>query len=310
MIYKPEGKVKLEKIREARKVYVASFTQVSKLLLDEGKHAAANELMIKETVPALDNFIAAINDLVALQTTLVDASAEQARQTYKTAFRLMITLAVIAALSGIAIAFAVTRAITKPLSDAVSVANQLAEGNLNARIEVNSSDETGRLLSAMKNMVQKLSQIITEVRSAADNLSSASEEVSATAQSLSQAASEQAAGAEETSAAVEQMSASINQNAESAKLTEDMATKSSDEAAEGGEAVKETVAAMKTIAEKVGIIDDIAYQTNLLALNAAIEAARLVSTAEGLRWLRLRSENSLSDHKLHRRKLVRWLGAA
>ena len=274
LLYKPEGKAKLEKIREARKAYVVSFTKVSKLLLDEGKRVAANELMVKETVPALDGFIAAINDLVAFQSALVDAAAEESRQTYKTAFHLMISLAVIAALSGLAIAFAVTRAITKPLNEAVNVANKLAEGDLNARIEVNSTDETGRLLSAMKNMVQNLTHIITEVRSAADNLSSASEEVSATAQSLSQAASEQAAGAEETSAAVEQMSASINQNAESAKLTEDMATKSSVEAAEGGDAVKETVAAMKTIAEKISIIDDIAYQTNLLALNAAIEAAR------------------------------------
>ncbi len=274
LIYKPEGRVKLEKIREARKIYVASFTQVSKLLLDEGRRAAANELMVKETVPALEDFIAAINDLVAFQTALVDAAAEEARQTYHASLRFMIALAVIAALAGIAIAFAVTRAITGPLNVAVSVANRLAQGDLNAHIEVHSTDETGRLLDAMKNMVQKLAQIITEVRSAADSLSSASEEVSATAQSLSQAASEQAAGAEETSAAVEQMSASINQNAESAKLTEDMATKSSVEATEGGEAVRETVTAMKTIADKIGIIDDIAYQTNLLALNAAIEAAR------------------------------------
>jgi methyl-accepting chemotaxis protein len=274
LLYLPEGKAKLAKIKEERKVYVASFTQASKLLLDEGKRDAGTAILVKETLPALDNFMAAINDLVGFQRTIVDASAEQARQTYNTAHTLMIALAIAAALSGLGIAFAVTRSITKPLNLAVSVANQLAEGDLNARIEVDSTDETGKLLGAMKNMVQNLSQIITEVRSAADNLSSASEQVSATAQSLSQAASEQASSAEETTSAVEQMSASINQNAENAKLTESMSTKSSSEAAEGGDAVKETVAAMKSIAEKISIIDDIAYQTNLLALNAAIEAAR------------------------------------
>jgi methyl-accepting chemotaxis protein len=179
------------------------------------------------------------------------------------------------------IAFWITRSITRPINQAVTVANQLAEGDLTAKIEVNSKDETGMLLAAMQNMVGKLSQIIEDVRSAADSLSSASEEVSATAQSLSQGSSEQAAGVEETSASVEQMSASISQNTENAKITDGMASKAAKEATEGGEAVKATVSAMKQIANKIGIIDDIAYQTNLLALNAAIEAARAGEQGRG-----------------------------
>jgi methyl-accepting chemotaxis protein len=175
----------------------------------------------------------------------------------------------------------VTRSITRPLNQAVGVANALAEGDLTARIEVTSTDETGKLLEAMRGMVAKLSSIITDVRSASDNLSSASEQVSATAQSLSQASSEQAASVEETSASIEQMSASINQNTENAKVTDGMASKAAREATEGGQAVKETVSAMKSIADKIGIIDDIAYQTNLLALNAAIEAARAGEHGKG-----------------------------
>lgn len=130
----------------------------------------------------------------------------------------------------------------------------------------------GALISAFITM--SVTRPLREVLTAADALSAASEEVSATAQSISQASSEQAASVEETSASVEQMTASIAQNTESAKVTDGMAGKAAKDAIEGGQAVEQTLAAMKQIAGKIGIIDDIAYQTNLLALNAAIEAAR------------------------------------
>ncbi|MBS4096618.1 MAG: cache domain-containing protein [Sulfuricella sp.] len=175
----------------------------------------------------------------------------------------------------------IIRSIVRPLKDAVHVADQLAEGDLTARIDSGGKDETGQLLTAMQNMVSKLSQIIGEVRSATDNISSASEEVSATAQSLSQASSEQAASVEETSASIEQMSASINQNTENSKVTDGMASQAAKQAVDGGEAVKQTADAMKQIADKIGIIDDIAYQTNMLALNAAIEAARAGEHGKG-----------------------------
>jgi methyl-accepting chemotaxis protein len=159
-------------------------------------------------------------------------------------------------------------------------ANRLAEGDLTITLATRPGDHSS-VLAAMGAMVGKLTEIITEVRSASDNLSSASEQISATAQSLSQGASEQAASVEETSASMEQMSSSIAQNTENAKVTDGMASKSSKEAVEGGEAVKQTVSAMKSIAGKIGIIDDIAYQTNMLALNAAIEAARAGEHGKG-----------------------------
>ncbi len=171
--------------------------------------------------------------------------------------------------------------ITRPLARAVAAANRMADGDLGVRIEVDSKDEAGQLLAAMKNMAERLSHIIAEVRNSAASLAGASEEVSATAQSLSQASSEQAASVEEASASVEQMAAAIAQNAENTKMTDAMAAKVAKDACDGGAAVQNTVAAMKSIAEKIGIIDDIAYQTNLLALNAAIEAARAGEHGKG-----------------------------
>jgi len=189
-------------------------------------------------------------------------------------------LSVFAVALAIAFAVVVSRFL-RSLDQAVVAANALAGGDLTVNIEVDSSDETGRMKQAMKAMVGKLAGIIGEVRDAADALSSASQQVSTTAQSLSQSASQQAAGVEQTTASVEQMTASISQNTENAKVTDDMAGKAAREAGEGGLAVKETVEAMKSIAGKVGIIDDIAYQTNLLALNAAIEAARAGEHGKG-----------------------------
>ena len=160
------------------------------------------------------------------------------------------------------------------------VVKRVADGDLTVQVQTKANDNNS-MLFAIKGMTDKLSGIIGEVRGAADALSSASEEVSATAQSMSQATSEQAASVEETSASVEQMSASINQNTENAKVTDGMASQAAKQAFEGGEAVKQTVSAMKQIAGKIGIIDDIAYQTNLLALNAAIEAARAGEHGKG-----------------------------
>jgi methyl-accepting chemotaxis protein len=156
---------------------------------------------------------------------------------------------------------------------ATAIAQEVASGNLTLAIVTKPQDQTS-LLFAMKGMVSKLRQVVNDVNGGAQALVSASDQISATAQSLSQAASEQAGGVEETSASIEQMAASIAQNSENAKVTEGMASKAAQDAADGGESVNATVLAMKQIAKKIGIIDDIAAQTNLLALNAAIEAAR------------------------------------
>ena len=280
IIVLPKGKEMLQQALDARTKYVDAY-KVLINIINEGKKDEARVYLTNVLRPILGAYQASLNKLYDIQNELVVAAVKEAAESYNMARNVMLALVGIALALAAGIAFWVTRSITGPLNIALNVSNQLAEGDLTANIEVTSKDETGQLLAAMQNMVNKLSQVVTEVRSASDSLSSASEEVSATAQSMSQATSEQAASVEETSASVEQMSASINQNTENAKVTDGMASKAAKEATEGGESVQQTVSAMKEIAKKIGIIDDIAYQTNLLALNAAIEAARAGEHGKG-----------------------------
>lgn len=160
------------------------------------------------------------------------------------------------------------------LAEVARVLGALAAGDLTQRIQADYAGTFGQLKADANTTGEKLSSIIDEVRTAVSALTAAASQVSATAQSLAQAASEQATSVDQTSAAVEELSASVTQTASNAQATDEMATRSAKEANEGGDAVVQTVSAMKQIANKISVVDDIAYQTNLLALNAAIEAAR------------------------------------
>ncbi|HOE42936.1 MAG TPA: methyl-accepting chemotaxis protein [Rhodoferax sp.] len=167
------------------------------------------------------------------------------------------------------------------LGDVAEVMAAFADGDLTKRIERDYQGLFGKVKDSVNTTAENLTRVIGEVHAASDALLGAANQVSATAQSLSQAASQQAASVEETSSQIEVMSTSINQNSDNAKVTDSVATKTSQEAVEGGAAVSSTVDAMKQIALKIGIVDDIAYQTNLLALNAAIEAARAGEHGKG-----------------------------
>lgn len=252
---------------------VLEFSRVNKL-------EQARDLLTKNAALA-EKLNATLDEHMQYNVVLSKKAAEDAQDTRQSAVIASVVIALLVTLLLAIIAFMMIRNLLAQLTKAVNATVSLSEGDMTIQIDVTSKDEIGRLMLAIQTMAAKLSDIISNVRSSADALSSASEEISATAQGISQATSEQAASVEETSASIEQMSASINQNTENSKVTDGMATKSSSEATQGGEAVKQTVAAMKSIAGKIGIIDDIAYQTNLLALNAAIEAARAGEHGKG-----------------------------
>jgi methyl-accepting chemotaxis protein len=283
MIKSAEGKARLATLKAARVSFQAEFTEVNDLI-NKGLKQEAIAAMVDKAMPVLNTYLAAANDLVIFQGQILEGSAEISQQSYDDGVMAMGIAGLLAFLVAIIGAVLVTKSITRQLGGEPSYVTQvvslIANGDLQVKVDVKAGD-TSSMLFAVNTMVNKLSEIITSIRSSADSLSSASEEVSATAQSMSQGASEQAASVEETSASIEQMSASISQNTENAKVTDGMSSKAAKEADEGGIAVQQTVAAMKSIADKISIIDDIAYQTNLLALNAAIEAARAGEHGKG-----------------------------
>jgi len=195
--------------------------------------------------------------------------------------RAVVILMAVAFPLGAVLAFVIARGIVGPVTKGMAMAGAFARGDLTADVDVNSRDEIGRLAQSMRDMGQKLRGIVAEVQAATDNVSSGSQELSGSSETLSQGATEQAASVEEVSSSMEQMTANIRQNAENARQTGKMAAQAAEDTARGGQAVSQTVHAMKEIATKITIIEEIARQTNLLALNAAIEAARAGEHGKG-----------------------------
>ncbi|WP_051261667.1 HAMP domain-containing methyl-accepting chemotaxis protein [Desulfovibrio inopinatus] len=185
---------------------------------------------------------------------------------------------VIAVLAALIIIRSVLAQLGRDPAIIADITRQVAQGDLDISFE--NSGMRG-VYADMHNMVSRLCNVVTEVSTASENVAAGAEELSSSSVSLSQGATEQAASVEEVSSSMEEMTSGIKQNAENANVTESMALKTAKDAKEGGEAVNATVEAMKQIAEKITIIEEIARQTNLLALNAAIEAARAGEHGKG-----------------------------
>lgn len=229
-----------------------------------------------------DKFRAVMGEFDAAERKLMVVRQAASVKTVDSTMYIIIGGVLLALVIGLVIVVIVTRALQKQVggepAEIALIAEEVALGNLN--ISFPAGTKTG-IQASLEKMVNQLKNIVSDVRTGTEALASASEEVSATSQSLSQSSSEQAASVEQTSASLEQISASINQNADNAKTTAGIASQAAIQGKEGGEAVSSTVAAMSNIADKISIIEDIAYQTNLLALNAAIEAARAGEHGKG-----------------------------
>ena len=280
LIVTEKAKKLMEEINSARDTTRPLFNKVTEMVTG-GKHEEAAKFLLDDVQVAQDKWFAGIQSMIELQETQNQQLVDASEKSYNSAFQLMLTMAIASVLLGVCFGFIVTRSVTRPIKEAVDVANSLAKGDLTIKVESKSKDETGLMMAALGQMVDKLKQVIDDVKSASDNVSAGSQQMSSGSEELSQGASEQAAAAEEASSSMEQMASNIRQNADNAMQTEKIAKKSAADAKEGGDAVLKTVHAMKEIAGKINIIEEIARQTNLLALNAAIEAARAGEHGKG-----------------------------
>jgi methyl-accepting chemotaxis protein len=260
-------------VKALRGPYLESRAQAIKLL-DGGQRDAAIALAQDAMVPKLMEYRAAWHRFLAAQNEGLLVATDEAAQKVRAARALMGVFILVAAALAAVMAWAVARSIAVPLAAATARAERIARGDLGGDDIVSHRDETGRLEAAMQDMLQTLRRVLGQVDEGARAVAQAAQQVSASCQALSESSSEQAASVEETTASLEQMSASIGQNRENSREMERMARRGAEEAEESGRVVSETVRAMKTITERIAIIEEIAYQTNLLALNAAIEAAR------------------------------------
>jgi methyl-accepting chemotaxis protein len=267
-------------VTQNRTAYVTARQRAKKLLADKQRDQALKALM-QEVMPALEIYRASWIKFINLQSDAEQKTINDSAAAYGVGVVIGVILLVITVVMAGAAAAAVTRSITAPIAGVVEHAQRIAAGDLTGEIVVAGRSETGKLQQSMRDMSETLSRIIRNVRQGSGAVASAAQQVASSSSALSQGTSEQAASVEETTSSLEEMSASITQNSENSRQMEQVASKGAREAEESGRAVNQTVEAMKSITEKVNIVDEIAYQTNLLALNAAIEAARAGEHGKG-----------------------------
>jgi len=258
------------------------------------KHLEAEEvdearaLLGEDLRPLLIRLKRATSEQTALQVAIADEAARDAAATYRNTTLLMWGLGGVALLLSVLAAWAITRSITRPLAQALTVANTVAAGDLTSRIEVTTHDETGQLLQALKTMNENLARTVGTVRVGTDTIALAAAEVAAGNHDLSIRTEQQAAALEEAASSMEELTATVRQNADNARQANVMAGLASSVASRGGDVIEQVVGTMdginassNKINDIIGVIDGIAFQTNILALNAAVEAARAGEQGRG-----------------------------
>ena len=253
-----------------------SSLEAVRLLAEESSDARkdAIELSMSEGSRKFEKARAVLDRLGEIRQKGAEAFAERIRATSSrtTVLTVLVILALVACGVGAGLLF--SRLIVGPLVDVADQARRVAGGDLATRIAVHGADELGEMGASLNRMLETFEGVISQVQRSTTQTAEASRQLASGSEQLSNGAGEQASSIQETSASLEQMSASITQNAENSKRMEEMAVRGAHEGEASEKAVSETLTAMKSIAEKISFVEDIAYQTNLLALNAAIEAAR------------------------------------
>jgi methyl-accepting chemotaxis protein len=277
----PEAHKHFEDFTDARKKYDTYLDRMVALSV-EGKEKDATTIMYQGDALAA---VTAVQDAFNKIRDDVLASAEQKMQNSSALASKASMLMILFTLAGLGVALGfgwrLTASITGPINRVAGVLEALSCGDLTQRVEAGSKDEIGQMEQSLGSVSSTLLKIINEIRTIAGEVSAASQSISTASVQVSKGASSQAAAAEEASSSMEQMVSNIKQNADNAQQTDKIANKSAKDGHQSGTSVHEAVVAMKEIASKISIIEEIARQTNLLALNAAIEAARAGQHGKG-----------------------------
>ncbi|VXB58212.1 Methyl-accepting chemotaxis protein I [Burkholderia sp. 8Y] len=287
LIASPEGKDLLATYKQRHAAYIESRNKVLQLLGEERKDEAM-QLMFAQTLPAATATEQTVDQMAALQQRNAQLSAANVMKEIASARLVMVSCGLGAVLAGIGLACWLTRSITRPVRDAVKVAQAVARGHLTSNVTVTSTDEIGQLLQALRDMNVSLISVVGQVRSGADTVGTATAQIAAGNQDLSSRTEEQAASLEETASSMEELTSAVRQNADNAQQANALAGNASDVARKGSAVVGRVVETMTDIsassakiADITGIIEGIAFQTNILALNAAVEAARAGEQGRG-----------------------------
>jgi methyl-accepting chemotaxis protein len=283
----PEGAAALKHTIEVRKPFLDASRQLADLAL-AGRRDEGAVFLVKSLIPIQNAYLSALQELIDTQVKGMQAFAADAAAQARSATIMMIALAATATLLAAALGLAITRSITRPIARAVALAQTVAAGDLSARVEVTSRDETGQLLAALKTMVESLVVVVGKVRHSSDCIATGSSQIATGNADLSQRTEEQASNLQQTAASMEQLTATVRNNSDTARQATQLAGSAATAATQGGAVVGQVVATMgdidsasRKIAEIIGVIDGIAFQTNILALNAAVEAARAGEQGRG-----------------------------
>ena len=267
--------------------------------------------MLDETLPAIDRLQLRVDQLITLHQTLAETSSAAAQADIDRTQAVLLMAGAVMLCFGAAAAWCLSRSITRPIAQAVGVAEAVAAGDLGSVVDSDARGETGRLLQALKTMNDNLRRVVGEVRQGSEHIATGSGQIASGTADLSQRTEEQAANLQQTAASMEQLAATVRHSAQTAREASDLANRASATVVQSGVVVEQVVgtmddiaAASRKIGDIVGVIDGIAFQTNILALNAAVEAARAGEQGRGfavvaaeVRGLAMRSAASAREIK-------------
>ena len=283
----PEEKQFVKEIFDVRSAYNATRETIAKTKM-AGDAEGASKLLNEKFLPISKEYQGKLRALVDVQRKAIDAEAQKIEEAGALSLRLQGMLSVFLALIVIGAGLLLRNSIVGPLHEAIAIARRVSKGDLTADIVVNSRDEAGQLLEALRDMNEELRGLVTHVIQGAGHIAGASDEIASGNLELSSRTEQQASSLEETASSMEELTSTVKQTSDNARQANQLAGSASDVAARGGAVVRQVIETMglidtssKKIVDIISVIDGIAFQTNILALNAAVEAARAGEQGRG-----------------------------